>query len=650
MTRRHLRLTYILFTGLLLPAAGFSQTRNTDSLLQRVHHAAGQLEKLDAMLALCDEYQNLDRDTLNYYAYRLKELADQSGNKKKISLAAIALANCYSRWGWTDSAVAAITPVIEKNRLSLPEERAIHFKAARQKALYYGGKGKYPESLAILYRLVSDAEKYNDTPVISANMNTIGSIALQRESPTGALTWFTHALSYVSAGEGFEAIKAAIYVNMGDGYFLIGNKDSAIYYSEKGIRLFRKVQNLASLALALQRQSNIFRSSGNAAKAEAALKEMIEVRGKTNDRGFWADDNLTLIDFYLASRQVDKAIAFCLQCLASGDPYKQQNGKAIVYANAISVRLSYYDALAKCYKAKGDVNRYQQTLEKILLAKDSFFTAQSEEAIAEVQTKYEVQKKENTIIQQELTIARKNNLVYMLISAGIVIAGIACVSFWLYRRRQRSLAVRAVADAEENERKRIAADLHDNLGAYAASIASNLDMLRSGDRTQSHPVALQELDNNSQSMVAQLSDTIWALNKDSLKITAISDRTKVFLQRIGQSHAGIEMDVKENIVHDVSLPPTQAFHLFRMIQEAVTNAMKHSGASHITVLIEGDLAWSVTIADNGKGMTVRAFGNEETGSGNGLRNMRERASAAGWYIGWMSNIPTGTKVVIRPVI
>ncbi|WP_315814824.1 sensor histidine kinase [Paraflavitalea speifideaquila] len=201
----------------------------------------------------------------------------------------------------------------------------------------------------------------------------------------------------------------------------------------------------------------------------------------------------------------------------------------------------------------------------------------------------------------------------MAVSIGGLVLLMAFMFFRDYRKKQRqkmqqaidkekTLAVKAVADAEENERKRIAADLHDNLGAYAASIASNLDIIQTNGISEENKTALEELNNNSQTMVAQLSDTIWALNKDTLTLTAISDRIKVLLNRIRKSHSGIDMEVIEHIELDRALPPTQAFHLFQVIQEAITNAVKHSGGNQVWIEVTGNTNWRVSVADNGKGM------------------------------------------------
>lgn len=207
--------------------------------------------------------------------------------------------------------------------------------------------------------------------------------------------------------------------------------------------------------------------------------------------------------------------------------------------------------------------------------------------------------------------------------------------------KEKSLVAQSIAKAEENERKRIAADLHDNLGAYAASIVSNLDFIEPITHHSSGSVAVQELRNNSQAIVAQLNDTIWALKKDALSLTAISDRIKTFIQRIQNSYPAITINVMENIDNDRMLSPSHAFHLFRIVQEAINNALKHSKGTKVDIIIESIASnWKITIADNGAGIMQRSK------DGNGLVNMKERAQETGWSIDWLSEPGKGTSVII----
>lgn len=650
------RFTFSLFFIWIFSLSGNSQIGHIDSLKQLVYNAKGEQEKLTAILNLCDEFQSLNRDTFDFYTNQAKHLANKIGDERNIQLATIVIANNYYRWGWMDSALVVIDPVLENSPVDRADTRDIYFKAGRQKALYLGSKSKYAEALTLFYQLVNDGEKYNDTLAISSNLNSIGSIALVRSEPENGLKWCRKGLAFVSENHRFDAVRAAIYVNMSEAWKMLNKLDSAIIYSEKGVALYREGNNLMSLATALQRQSDILLKSGNVDMAANALLGMIEVRKQLNDGAMWTDDNLSLINLYIEANEINKAIEFCLNQLVRGNLYLQTDtGK--IFVNDLGQRLLYYNALARCYKLKGDQTAYQNMLELIIQAKDSFYTVQSEKAIAEVQTKYEVEQKENTIMHQKVTIIQKNNQLLFFICLGLLGIAAASLFFRNYRKKQKNkvnaaiekekeLSLLAVADAEENERKRIAADLHDNLGAFAASIASNLDLFNVGDFDDRYKTALQELNKNSQSIVSQLGDTIWALNRDNLTLTAISDRIKVFLSQLGKSYSGIDMVVLENIDNDTELKSTHAFHLFRIIQEAVTNAVKHSRTNRLEIIFNEKIGWQVEVRDFGTGSSGESEVKKSVG--NGLRNMRARAEMVGWEITWGSNTPGGTVVTICP--
>lgn len=639
----------ILLVGLTLHACSWAQTRLIDSLKRDVYIAANEKDRLLSLLTLCEESRNIHRDTLEYYVNWARQLAARVGGRREKIQAELAYANMHYRWGWTDSALTLVEPVLKSTSVEDAEVRDLHFKAARQKALYFGGQLKYSESLQVLYKLVSDAERFSDTIHVAANMNTIASVALQRSAPSTALMWLRRAYAFTTSAKKHEPIRAAIFTNMADAYLQQNKLDSSVYFIKKGVELFSREQNLSNLAHALQRQSSIYLKLKQLDSAEASLKQMIEVRRQTSDGSMWLDDNLSLIDFYLETGQAQKAIEFCKDALQRGNVQDPSPGQGRVFSNNVNLRLSYYEALARCYKTIGDTKNYQETLERIISAKDSFYLANSAEAIAEMQTKYEVQKKENTIIQQQLSLVKKNNLFYLTV-AGVVFLGIISVLVFVsYRKREKLkmqlLLERETAEAEEKERKRIAADLHDNLGAYAASIASNLDLLGDAGSTSRELTALQELRNNSTAIVSQLSDTIWALNKESMTLTAISDRVKTFLKRLRSSYPNIDIVLKEDIVNDNPFPPTQAYHLFRIIQEAVVNALKHSGGNRIEIRIESNRQWQVSVQDNGKGMEMTGA----VSGGNGLGNMERRAQAAGCQVRWMNLPQGGLQVIISPI-
>jgi len=228
----------------------------------------------------------------------------------------------------------------------------------------------------------------------------------------------------------------------------------------------------------------------------------------------------------------------------------------------------------------------------------------------------------------------------------IIIIFIGIITFivqqTVHRQYQKKLTDLQLQQEIQNERERISRDLHDNLGAYAAAIASNVATIKNSQNGNDLNI-LHQLKDNSQSIINQISDTIWALNKEAISLTSVSDRFKVFLQKIQPNHPHINIAIEENILNDQKLSPANALHLFRIMQEAVNNAIRHSEGNQINILITADKTWEIRIEDNGNGMN---HSGTKADGGNGLKNMQTRIKQAGWTILWKQNIPGGTSVII----
>ncbi len=266
-------------------------------------------------------------------------------------------------------------------------------------------------------------------------------------------------------------------------------------------------------------------------------------------------------------------------------------------------------------------------------------------------------RKETTIIKQKLDLQTKNFLLYGSLAAAFLIAIASFIVFRNYKEKKRlewnvmmeqekRNATEAVKKAEENERVRIAADLHDNLGAYAASLVSNVQYINLSDNGNEFASnALEEIKKNSGAIVSQLNDTIWVLKKEALSLTSISDRIKLFIKNIGKSYPGYQIDVTEDIVTDSLLQSSHAFHLYRILQEAINNALKHSGGKRIFVNFKSvDKDWTVIVEDDGKGFDLSLLQNE---NGNGLQHIMQRSKECGWTTEWTTGPnKSGTRLSI----
>ena len=212
-------------------------------------------------------------------------------------------------------------------------------------------------------------------------------------------------------------------------------------------------------------------------KAESLLENGLRVRETIGDAFYIVSDIYQLGLFYADNNETDKGIAVL------------KEGIAMAYQNRLFEKLPIlYSALAKNYKAANNYIAYSKTLDTIITLKDSLYEKNSADALAEMQTKYEVQKKENTIIQQHYDLVKKDLFIYTI---GGVLAITILSGFFFFQNRKKNQRLKlqaieieqkknlthAVMKAEEDERKRIAEDLHDSVAQKMVVAKLNLEAL-----------------------------------------------------------------------------------------------------------------------------------------------------------------------------
>jgi signal transduction histidine kinase len=219
-----------------------------------------------------------------------------------------------------------------------------------------------------------------------------------------------------------------------------------------------------------------------------------------------------------------------------------------------------------------------------------------------------------------------------------VVAILFTIRAYFRRKKEAERRKAAIEQSIYKERERISRDLHDRLGAYAAAIKNNVVRIERSDKNITDQ--LQQLKENAEEMVMALRETIWALQLTGVNLINLSDRFKSLVNRMAANYPDINIIFKEEILLDKELSPNEGIQLMRIMQEALTNALKHAGPSTIIVHIHGGKRMEITISDNGMG-----FDMEHVVHGQGLENMRQRALEAGFDFSISSN-DSGTVVSI----
>ena len=229
---------------------------------------------------------------------------------------------------------------------------------------------------------------------------------------------------------------------------------------------------------------------------------------------------------------------------------------------------------------------------------------------------------------------------------AVAVLSIMAIVVHAVRRSAKKAMAEKLRESEMSEllykeRERISRDLHDNLGAYAACIRNNVVEL---ERKSGGGSELSSLKENTDVLMNALRETIWVLQSETVSITSLSDRFKNIVNRVGSGYPNVTVEVRERISRDVRLSPTEGINLIRIMQEALTNSIKHSGCSRVLIDIESSESLQVSVVDNGRGFDTES-GNEGSF---GIRNMRDRARDAGFDLRLESGA-SGTAVHIGKI-
>jgi two-component system sensor histidine kinase UhpB len=215
------------------------------------------------------------------------------------------------------------------------------------------------------------------------------------------------------------------------------------------------------------------------------------------------------------------------------------------------------------------------------------------------------------------------------------------------RRRSGTLAMRA----QEEERRRLARDLHDEVNQALTAILLRLEAL-----VQDNPEARGEEVNELKRLVNQAMDELLNLARQ-LRPSALDDHglmpaVEAQLKRFS-ARTGIEVTLNADGDPD-SLPEDVQTAVYRILQEALANIGRHAGATAVAVDIEaGGERLELRIRDDGEGFDpaamVRGAPNNGPGAGLGLSGMAERARLAGGELDVRSAPGGGTTVTLRIV-
>ncbi len=631
----------LLFLTSLI-SIGFGQTKIVDSLKIELKNSKQDSKKIDILLSLFENYTSYNADSLLSYVNQAKAILPKVTDNKKKILVDYFYIIYLSSIGKTDTALVLVNnylPILNK-----ADTKDLYKRFTFYKSRLYIRNNQQKQGLEISFKLLEMAEKDADTLMQERVISQIGWAYMELGQNREALHWFFKRLELTPTIEGKKNL-ASNYSNMAAVYNELKQNDSAEYFILIAIDYAKKYSGLIYLANAYFIYADICIDKGNLEKAESLMIQGLAIRKQIGDDFYLVSDITQLGLFYAKNNQPQKGIEVI------------QEGIIIANKNHYEAKLPIlYDALAKNYKAANNLAKYSETLEKIISLKDSLYTKNSAEALGSIQNKYEIQKKENQIATQKIELLQKK--IWLYISFLMTALGILIFAYFFnkYKKKQKEKNDAATAEqqlvynqqlkkAEENERKRIAAELHDNLGVQANTILYNTSLLnKNNDKT-----IVETLNDTAKEMLLNLRETLWAMKSEALSSLDVWHRIANFCQQMSRQYKNINILVEGEPPLGFTLESPKALNVIMISQEAINNALKHSDADTIKVNSSVENSnWVIQIIDNGKGYEIEQESVKKDSYG--ITNMKERATTSQINLAINSIKNNGTIIVLKTPI
>ncbi|WP_374398417.1 tetratricopeptide repeat protein [Flavobacterium sp.] len=415
----------------------------------------------------------------------------------------------------------------------------------------------------------------------------------------------------------------AIYDNYGVLKEMKKEYDSAFLFYNKSLALKEKANDKIGIPYSLNKIGMLQLTLKQFAKAKQNLDKAYQIRLEIDDK-IGIAENLNFYGYYyFETKDHQKSIDYFNKALNYSKTY---NYNYLTQDN--------YQKLSELYELNSDYKTALDNFKKYTAYKDSISNINLRIKQAELDTEFDTVRKEKEILTQKADLAVKNT--YIVIIVSLLILSIIVGYFMLKNQKMKTLQLQKENELKDallkietqnrlqEQRLQISRDLHDNIGAQLTFIISSVDSLKYAfaDGNPKLEDKLNNISSFTKETIYELRDTIWAMNKDAITIEDLKTRISNFIDNAQLSLNGIQFNFNFNTKSFQSFSSRDGMNIYRLIQEAVNNAIKHAKASQIDVsLTESENEITIAIADNGTGFDL-----ETAEVGNGLNTMKKRAS------------------------
>ncbi|WP_378183453.1 tetratricopeptide repeat protein [Aquimarina sp. SS2-1] len=525
----------------------------------------------------------------------------------------------------------------------------------------YLSQGLYEEGKKWHQKGITLTEKYNEEDFYYTHLHGLARTYTELKNYEEALRLYKECLSYKEDPE----IVYGSYINIGDIYTKLGDYENSNKYLKKAEKLaLTEDTSIALSIIAL----NLAENSKKTRQYNSAInyyQKSIEISDKKDFKQVSLEANINLAEVFVILKRYNEAETILQKSLLKAKELK-----------LATKQIHIYQALSEIAVRK---NNYKRALEYNVLhnkMEDSINQLQKNKEISEIEVKYQTSQKEKEIklllaensnrnleleLEREKAIREKgfkNIILYSFLALLIPIIGLLVTYYQKIRaqselnQKQKEISeqkiasllkdqelkvIKASVEGQDKERKRIAQELHDSIGGNLAAI--KLQLNNAPNKNEGILKKINPQIDNTYELVRNLSHNL--IPKKFGK-NGFCDVLEEYFNNIGSAsnlntsfsaYPREEIDSSQEKVKDES---------FKIIQELITNSIKHSEATSVELqinLVENTL--NIMFEDNGKG-----FDTDKNKDGIGFRNIKSRLQNVSGSLYIDSRIHRGTIIDI----
>jgi two-component system NarL family sensor kinase len=510
-------------------------------------------------------------------------------------------------------------------------------------ASVYQSTFQYKKAMKMYLEALTYFESKSDLKNVNYTKANIGLLFVDLKDNFNAIKYINEALSY------FENQNKSVendnklcenYLNLGKAFQMKKEYANAEKYYNKSAAICSEVGNKQGYAFSKRNLGNLNTILKNDSAAALNLQISKETRKEFNSKIDTESNEIDIAQNLIVQEKYPEAKKILLHILPS---FILQNSKENL--------LSTYKLLTNIYHHSSQTDSADLFFEKYIALDDDLVNINVNKGTSEMEKKYQSLKKDNEILEQKSKIFKTKVAAFSLL--GFLLMGFIYYKNYQNKQKvklqkeilhQQDLATKAVMNAEDNERKRMATHLHDGIGQLLTAANMNMSVLDDFKKDEDNfTKVLSKTKEILSEAILDVRTLSHQIMPNMLIKNSLSDALRDLISKTNSPKLHIELKI-DGLKND--LDQNIQVVMYRIIQECINNTIKHAQANKVEIsLLQNKEMIEAIFKDDGIGFNPLKISSKNDGLG--LDNIKSRIDMLKGDLKIISAKGEGTSIIMK---